>query len=83
MIYHSKNWLGVRMSLLTDDELCKMFGDIYSYHKTGILSDYSPIHELTKEFEKQAGDYDLRVVENAILYEISRRFYNQKLMQSG
>ena len=77
MIDFVKNWLGTRMSQLSNEELCSIYEEIHSLRKTGLLSGDARLRELDTEFRREHDcDSNLRLIEDAVLYEIGRRFYN-------
>ena len=72
------NWLGQRMVAIDDDTIRKLFIDISDFRRTGILSKDSYLHTLDKEFSAEIHNKDnhLRIVEDEVLFEMGRRFYN-------
>ena len=77
MISCGTDWLSKRVGVLNTYKLCEMFNDIHTYHSTGVLAADSEMRVIAEEFEREIScNYDLRLVENAILYEMARRLYN-------
>lgn len=72
------NWLGQRMVAIDDDTIRKLFIDIANFRRTGILSKDSYLHNLDKEFSAEIHNKDnhLRIIEDEVLFEMGRRFYN-------
>ncbi len=72
------NWLGQRMVSIDDDTIRKLFIDIANFRRTGILSKDSYLHTLDKEFSAEIHNKDnhLRIIEDEVLFEMGRRFYN-------
>lgn len=72
------NWLGQRMSSLSDEELRMLFADIASFRRTGLLCGDSAMRTLDREFAAEINNDDshIRIIEDELLYEMGRRFYN-------
>ena len=78
MIDFDKDWISIRVSIESGQSLMTMLDDIRSFRKTGVLRDDSTLRVIDREFTAQfSTDSNLRLVENAVLYEISRRWYNE------
>ena len=76
------NYLQERISNLTDEELKQCWEDIKSYNKTGMMGD-TLIRQIRNEFAKNIGtdswDSCCSIVTiPSILYEIAKRYYNEK-----
>lgn len=81
-INQANNWLGNRMAGMSDVELSEMFSEIADFRKTGILKG-DKLRDLAKEFSDNVSrdEYSLnmRLVEDEVLFEMRRRFYNAHL----
>lgn len=74
------NWLGQQMEKKTDEELRELFSEISSFRRTGLLVG-GCLRAFELEFSQNVshtapGDC-MRLVEDEILFEMSRRYYNQ------
>lgn len=77
MIEARKNKLSSVISSLSDEELCTVFEEITDFKDCGILAEQSNLARIARELhEKFKVPYDIRMVEDDILYEVARRFYN-------
>lgn len=77
MIEARKNKLSSVISSLSDEELCTVFEEITDFKNSGILAEHSNLAKIAVELhEKFKVPYDIRMVEDDILYEAARRFYN-------
>ena len=79
-IKQSNNWLGYRMASLKESEIDNLFREITDFRRTGILVG-GCLRQLDKEFSDNVshtsyGDC-MRLVEDAVLYEMARRYYNR------
>ena len=72
------HWIDQIMDKVSDYELTAMFADITEFRRTGLLKSGSPVRALDRILRKQCGQNDtmLRVVEDAVLYEMARRYNN-------
>ena len=72
-------WLGRRVESLSAAELCTLFKEIAEFRRTGILTG-NRLRNLSREFSENVthSAMDMRIVEDEILFEISRRYYNEK-----
>lgn len=71
-----KKWLQQRLAAFSRDELANLFNEIAEYRRTGMLKGNkleSLESEVSEEFNTPAGE-NLRLVEDEILFEISRRY---------
>ena len=80
MIQQKDNWLGHRVSAYEPAELMALFEEIYNFRHTGILVG-GRLRDLEKEFSENvshtlSGEC-MRLVEDEVLFEMSRRFYNE------
>lgn len=78
-VKQNDNWLGRHMEKMTDIELSEMFAEIADFRKIGVLKG-DKLRNLAIDFSKNVShdEYGLnmRLVEDEVLFEISRRFYN-------
>ena len=73
-----KNKLSNVISFLSDEELCAVFEEITDFKDCGILPEHSNLARIARELhEKFNVPYDIRMVEDDVLYEAARRFYNE------
>lgn len=71
------NIISNTISSLSDEELCIVFEEITDFKNSGILTKHSNLARIARELhEKFKVPYDIRMVEDDILYEAARRFYN-------
>lgn len=63
---------------LSDQELTTMYADIIEFHKTGVLRQMSQVRDLARIFavEMHMDIGSIRLVEEAVLYEMARRYNN-------
>lgn len=75
------NWLGNRVAAFSDEELREMFLEISDFRHTGLLISPSALRNFEREFSDHIQNHDgyLRTVEDAVLFETARRFYNQAI----
>ena len=72
-----KNKLSNVIISLSDEELCAVFEEITDFKDCGILPEHSNLARIASEFhDKFKVPYDIRMVEDNILYEAARRYYN-------
>lgn len=79
MIDIENNWLAKTIGQKNDHDLANLYTDIVGFRKTGLLPPHSTLRELTNELEKKMSIPSttfMRQVEDAILYEMARRYYN-------
>ena len=79
MIKQVGTWLGRRVESLSAAELCALFKEIAEFRRTGILTG-NRLRNLSREFSENVthSTMDMRIVEDEILFEISRRYYNKQ-----
>ena len=79
MIKQVDTWLGRRVESLSAAELCVLFEKIAEFRRTGILTG-NRLRNLSREFSENVthSAMDMRTVEDEILFEISRRYYNKQ-----
>ena len=73
------NWLSQAVSKKNDDELAILFSEIAEFHKVGVLPAHSALRTLSGELEREKSIPSatfLRQTEDAVLYEMARRYYN-------
>lgn len=77
-IENRNHWIDRIMDQVSDYELTAMFADLTEFRRTALLKPESPVRALDRIFRKQCGQSDtmLRVVEDAVLYEMARRYNN-------
>lgn len=78
-IQQRDNWLGQRMKNMDDIELAELFNEIAEFRKTGILKG-EKLRDLAKEFSDNVShtnySENMRLIEDEILFEMSRRYFN-------
>ena len=84
VIEQRENWLGNRLKALTQSELLELIEEIANFRRTGLLKE-KKMRTLEKQFSENVshtpiGDC-MRLIEDEILFEAARRFYNEKLDQ--
>ena len=84
IIEQRENWLGNRLKDLTQSELLELIEEIANFRRTGLLKE-KKMRTLEKQFSENVshtpiGDC-MRLIEDEILFEAARRFYNEKLDQ--
>ncbi len=81
-IKQKDNWLGHKMENISEDDLLVLFTEIESFRRTGILKG-EKLRNLEREFSENVSHTRIgecmRLIEDEILFEISRRFYNQRI----
>lgn len=81
-IKNKEHWFGCRLGTMSQDELLKLFEEIAEYRRTGIL-DGQRLRTLERDFSKNVshtpGAECMRLMEDAVLFEAARRFYNEKI----
>lgn len=60
--------------------LSDVFRDIYQYRNTGVVPDPGALLHFKAGLEPATGlrDLDLRLVEDAVLFEMARRYFNDE-----
>lgn len=78
-IKQKDNWLGHRMETASDSELSTLFEEITEFRGAGILVG-GALRTLEKDFSNNVSKTPygecMRLVEDAVLYEMARRLYN-------
>lgn len=78
-IEQKDNWLGHKMDSMPKDDIIALFEEITEFRKTGVLVG-GKLRALEKDFSDHVSKTPygecMRLVEEAVLYEMSRRFYN-------
>ena len=79
VIKQMNNWLGNRVEAFSDEDLREMFLEISDFRRTGLLTGPSKLRKFEREFSDHVQNHNgyLRTVEDAVLFEMARRFYNQ------
>lgn len=84
VIEQRENWLGNRLKALTQSELLELIEEITSFRRTGLLKG-GKMRTLEKQFSENVSHTSIgdcmRLIEDEILFEAARRFYNEKLDQ--
>lgn len=78
LIEKRNHWIDNMMSNIPDTEFLTLFSDITEFRHQGLLRADSPVRNLEARFraECHTDDSMLRQVEDAILYEMARRYNN-------
>lgn len=73
------HWIDDIMTQITNTELLRLFPDIAEFRRTGLLRPDSPVRALDSIFKAACHTKDsmLRQVEDAVLYEMARRYNNE------
>lgn len=74
-----KHWLSQMIAKKTDQQLVTMYEETCIFRKTGVLpEECQALRDLAREIQAviKADDIQLRMAEDALLYEMSRRYYN-------
>ena len=72
------NWISQKIGGLSDKDLSDVFEEIYYFRDTGILEGHclrGLEEEIAKVTKTRGGDM-LRHVEDDVLFEMARRYYN-------
>ena len=73
-----KTWFGQNIGTLTDDDLRQLFLEINSFRRAGVLASPAKLRDLERQFSNTIHNHgNLRIVEDEVLFEMARRFYNQ------
>lgn len=85
-IQQSKNWLGQRLNDMKDIELLDLFEEIYGFRNEGVLKG-EKLRSLEVEFSENVSHArkgeGIRIVEDAVLFEMGRRFYNRNTAKTA
>lgn len=75
-------WLGCRMKDMSEADLSSVFKEIAEFRRTGILKG-DRLRNLAREFSDSVTHTDygqnMRLIEDEVLFEMSRRYYNSIL----
>ena len=74
-----ENWLSKTISVLKDEELHNLFAEIYSYRETGVLKGKylrAMEHSVSEHVTHTPAGEMIRTIENAVLFEMARRYAN-------
>lgn len=78
-INQTDTWLGQHMQKIDDGSLATLFKEIVEFRRTGILKS-EQLRNLAREFSDNITHTDygqnMRLIENEVLFEMSRRYYN-------
>ena len=79
MIKQVDTWLVRRVESLSAAKLGALFEEIAEFRRTWILTG-NRLRNLSREFSENVthSAMDMRIVEDEILFEISRRYYNKQ-----
>lgn len=74
----SNNCLDQSIGQKSDKALSLLYSEIVEFRRVGVLPDTSLLHNLSDELEKENNIPSslLRRTEDAVLYEMARRYYN-------
>lgn len=79
-------WLGRRLEAMPQDEILKIFEEITEFKRTGFLKG-ERLRGLEAEFSENVshtkGDECMRLIVEEVLFELSRRLYNEKIVASA
>lgn len=78
LIPYKHNYIGEHLSNISDEELCVIFKEIAEYRQEGILNGNS-LRDLAKVYAdvlQTSVSECIRLTEDAVLFEMSRRFHN-------
>lgn len=77
VIEKRKNQISETIGAMSDGDLCILIEEIADFKKKGILIDNSNLSRIAEELhEKFKMPNDIRMVEDAVLFEAARRYYN-------
>ena len=80
MLQAMNHWLGRHIEAFEPAELMCLFEEIYDFRQKGILKG-ERLRDLEKEFSDKVshtpGGDCMRLVEEMVLFEMARRFYNE------
>ena len=73
-----ETWFGQNIGTLAYDDLRQLFLEINSFRRTGLLASPAKLRDLERQFSNTIHSHgNLRIVEDEVLFEMDRRFYNQ------
>ena len=72
------HWLAQSIGQKSDKDLSELYREIVEFRRIGVLPSSSVLRNLSKELEKEENipDSFLRSTEDAVLYEMARRYHN-------
>ena len=72
------HWLAQSIGQKSDKALSELYREIVEFRRVGVLPSSSVLRNLSDELEKEKNipDSFLRSTEDAVLYEMARRYYN-------
>ena len=73
------HWLSQMVAKKTDQQLVTMYEEVCIFRKTGVLpKECQTLRDFAREIQAvtKADNIQLRMAEDALLYEMSRRYYN-------
>lgn len=69
--------LSIEISKLTNEDVCTIIEEIKEFKRTGLLACDTNLRRIAKEIhDKYKLPNDVRMIEDVVLYEAARRFYN-------
>lgn len=69
--------LSIEISKLTNEDVCTIIEEIKEFKRTGLLAGDTNLRRIAKEIhDKYKLPNDVRMIEDVVLYEAARRFYN-------
>lgn len=74
-----EHWLSQMVANKTDQQLATMYEEVCIFRKTGVIpKECQTLRDLAREIQAvtKADNIQLRMAEDALLYEMSRRYYN-------
>ena len=75
------DWLAKAIGEKDDEYLFQMYREIAEFHESGVLCKGSELRKLSDDLrrQKEIPENFLRMTEDAVLYEMARRYYNQHI----
>ena len=75
------DWLSKVIGEKDDEHLFQMYREITEFHESGVLCNGSELRKLSDDLRRQMKipENFLRMTEDAVLYEMARRYYNQHI----
>lgn len=85
LISQEDNWLGRKMDASSINDLSVIFEEVEEYRRTGFLRS-GKLRKLEKELSDNVSHTPygecMRLVEDAVLFEMARRLYNENASNS-
>lgn len=75
------DWMSKVIGEKDDEYLFQMYREITEFHESGVLCKGSELRKLSDDLRrrKKIPENFLRMTEDAVLYEMARRYYNQHI----